>query len=88
MRTRTRREQRVLSAHKIKHRKKVTRECWWLNCYANQPSGRFSERLLYSSWTKRKSPWKSEPTLADRKKLESLNHRMEEYYNEGLCELS
>ena len=82
MRKRTRRSRRIVSARKVNHRREVAKKCWWLNYYINQPDGKFAERLFYNVWSKNKSPFKPEPSLSDKRKIASLNNRMEDFYNE------
>lgn len=79
-------ERRVLNARKINQRRRRCKKIWYLNYYAEQESGKFCERLCYSAnyrWFE-KAYYKKH---SDRRNEEALNQRMEDYNNEGLCEL-
>lgn len=79
---RSMRERRILRARKIAHRRRVAKNKCYFNWLLGRNYGRFADRLTYRV-----------PDLQliglpyhDRQKLDALNFRMEDYYNEGLCE--
>lgn len=73
---RTLRERRVFRAKKIKYRKGVAKNKWYLNHLLNRRNGKFADRLAY---------WIPDIQLVrfsyhDQQKLDALKNRLEDYY--------
>jgi len=74
------RKRRIYRARKIAHRKIVARSISYFNQLLNRKSGCFADRLTYHA------PKLFGISYHDRQKLDSINNKEEDYYNEGLCE--
>lgn len=73
-------ERRIFRARKINHRKEVAKSIWQLNWLLDRKSGRFADKLVYA----RSGVYCCEPSYSNRKRMDSLNYRMEDYCNESV----
>ena len=82
-RNRNRRERRILTARKIRHRAELRRCC--IDCDYVIERGRLDKRLIYRP----KNWWEyyKVPSVTTQRNLDMMNTRMEDYYNETVCEL-